>query len=308
MTRRAREAFPGRLPARDVRGHKGTFGTVAVIGGCCAGEVRMIGAAALAAAGALRAGCGLARLVMPGPVLEAGLVMVPSATGRAMAVDAKGEITAAAARRAVAWAAEDSGAMVVGPGLGSGAGAEAVVQGASEVACPLVLDADGLNALARVWTKGRGRVGRGSAVVLTPHPGEFVRLARAAGIRADGVLAGGKRERTEGAQRLAERMGCVVVLKGAGTVVADAERAWVCECADAALATAGTGDVLAGVIGGLMAQAYDGPRSVRGLCAIAVEAHARAAALWRLEHAASAGLMAMELAELVPAALEGWRG
>src|SRR5258706_7176907 len=82
------------LPPRPATGHKGTFGTVAVVGGSCAGNARMIGAPALAARAALRAGCGLVRLAMPGPILSAGIVMTPSATGMRLTVDRRGNIVA----------------------------------------------------------------------------------------------------------------------------------------------------------------------------------------------------------------------
>ena len=88
------------LPPRDPAGHKGTFGTVSVIGGC-ASDPRMIGAPALAARGALRAGAGLARLVLPAPVLDAGLVVEPSATGRAMPTDASGRVVPHEAARVI---------------------------------------------------------------------------------------------------------------------------------------------------------------------------------------------------------------
>src|SRR5690606_19702278 len=80
------------LPPRDPAGHKGTFGTVAIVGGCATPATRMIGAPALAALAALRAGAGLARLVMPAPILDAGLTITPSATGRPLPTDATGAV------------------------------------------------------------------------------------------------------------------------------------------------------------------------------------------------------------------------
>src|SRR5258706_11773808 len=78
------------LPPRPATGHKGTFGTVAVVGGSSAGDSRMIGAPALAATAALRAGCGLVRLAMPGPILSAGIVTTPPAAGTRLGVDGEG--------------------------------------------------------------------------------------------------------------------------------------------------------------------------------------------------------------------------
>jgi hydroxyethylthiazole kinase-like uncharacterized protein yjeF len=349
------------LPRRNPAGHKGTFGTVSVIGGCCAGDVRMLGAPALAAAAALRAGCGLARLVMPERLVEAGLGLVPSATGRAMAVDKGGAVRASGAAGAVRSAMAESDAVVLGPGMGVSKGTVAAVRaalaGLASSRCTLVLDADGLNALAtgRAGTvpgtdgQGQGVWGpRGAGgLVLTPHPGEFARLATKLGLEADAIEPA---RRSAAAQSMAKRMRAVVVLKGARTVVADPERVWVSEAADPALATAGTGDVLAGLIGGLLAATWtargffglaapaaptpaefwpgtgSGPEQAAkyaaealrlrrevgtvdtfGVCVVAVRAHAAAAAAWRKRERASAGLMAMELAAELPAALQRFR-
>ncbi|MDX1500159.1 MAG: ADP/ATP-dependent (S)-NAD(P)H-hydrate dehydratase, partial [Woeseiaceae bacterium] len=109
---------------------------------------------------------------------------------------------------------------------------------------------------------------RGPAV-LTPHPGEFRRLAAALALDDDTASPGGRRD---AAAELARRLGCVVVLKGAGTVVTDGQRTFVNETGNAALATAGTGDVLTGLIAGLLAQGLDPERAA----ALGVEAHALA--------------------------------
>lgn len=298
-----------KLGPRDLRGHKGTFGTVAVVGGCAdEGGVRMIGGAALAAIGALRAGCGLARLAMPEPVLSAGLVIAPSATGVALGVDGNGALVGHEAARRVDELARGSDCLVVGPGLGTSEGARAVtVRAAGQEDCPVVLDADALNCLAD--TKEIRRDVR-CAAVITPHPGEFARLARSMGIAPD--CGGSAGDRANACESLARTLGVVVVLKGAGTVVSDGQRTWVMsgdDAANPALATGGTGDVLGGVIGGLIAQS----RAAGGLtlfdaACLGVFAHARAAGMWRERRRASGGMLAMELAELIPEAVEGLRG
>ncbi|MGD9692903.1 MAG: NAD(P)H-hydrate dehydratase [Phycisphaerales bacterium] len=308
-----------RLPQRDARGHKGTFGTVAVVGGCAdEGGVRMIGGAALAAIGALRAGAGLARLAMPEPVLSSGMVIAPSATGVALAVDGKGSLVGHEAARRIDELSRGSDCLVVGPGLGTGEGARAVtVRAAGQEDCPVVLDADALNCLAE--TKEIRRDIR-CAAVITPHPGEFARLARSLGIPSD--CGESEQERANACESLARTLGVVVVLKGAGTVVSDGHQTWTLQGADAAnpaLSTAGTGDVLSGVIGGVIAQApppvhagsvvvRTGGLSLFDAARVGVVAHARAAGLWRERRKASGGMLAMELAEAIPEAMEGLRG
>lgn len=317
---------PLRLPARDPKGHKGTFGTVVVVGGCAhtaaddefseADGVRMVGGPALCALAALRAGAGLARLLMPEPVLNAGLIIAPSATGVALGVDGDGRVIAHRAAKALDDALTGAHAMVIGPGLGTGAGEESLsLRAVSQEEAPVVVDADALNNLARVpefWRDFRAQA------VLTPHPGEFARLAASIGIGVDG-----KSDPDGAAAALAQRLGCVVVLKGARTAVSDGQRAWALADPNPALATGGSGDVLAGIIGGLLAQYYKRPivageRSVTsermgglGLfdaaCA-GVEAHARAARLWTNRHRTTGGMLATDLLDELPSVIERMRG
>jgi len=305
--------LPG-LPARADASHKGTHGTVVVIGGHAGGEGdrRMVGAPALAGTAALRAGAGLVQLAVPEPIAGHVLEVCPSATAVALPVDEAGELRAHASAGVLDSLIEDARAIVLGPGLGTGAGVEQVVYRVlRQATCPVVLDADGLNAAASMGLRGEDFA---APTVLTPHPGEFRRLAEPLNLRGDP---------TDDATRpglcaaLARALGCVCVLKGAGTVVSDGGRAWVCERGHPCLATGGTGDVLAGVIGGLLAQhapafvvrgrTARGSVSVYDCARIGVEAHARAGEAWAREHDASAGLLAMELAGLVPAELERLR-
>ncbi len=301
------------LPRRESRGHKGTFGTVAVIGGCADdGGVRMIGGAALAAIGALRAGAGLARLAMPEPVLSAGLTIAPSATGVALPVDGGGGLVGHEGAGRIDELSRGSECLVIGPGLGTSEGARAlVVRAVGQGECPVVIDADALNCLAELRDVRRDVR---AAAILTPHPGEFARLARSLGIATD--CGTSEQDRAAACETLAQTLGAVVVLKGAGTVVSDGHRTWTLtgeDAANPALATAGTGDVLAGVIGGLVAQVAGRARGGAGGLALfdcarlGVAAHARAAGLWRERRGASGGMTAMELADLIPEAIEGLR-
>lgn len=302
-------------------GHKGTFGTVAVVGGCALAESRMIGGPAMSALAALRSGAGLARLVMPAPVLDAAMTIAPSVTGVAIPVDQRGEILPHEAARAVDDAVAACTALVIGPGLGRGAGpSAAALRAAMQEDRPVVIDADALNALAS--TPEVRRDFRAHAV-LTPHPGEFKRLASALGIERDADESTNPAKRAGAAERLAQTIGAVVVLKGAGTVVTDGSRTWTNTGGSAALATGGTGDVLSGVVGALIAQHHKAPllagsrtvtseqRGGLGLfdCArLAVHAHAMAADQWVEWAGVSAGMLATDLLDELPAALEALRG
>lgn len=310
------------LPPRDPAGHKGTFGTVAIVGGCATPATRMIGAPALAALAALRAGAGLARLVMPAPILDAGLTITPSATGRPLPTDATGAVIPHEAAAVIDELAHSCTCLAIGPGLGRGDGPRAAaLRAVQQDAVPVIVDADAINALAEIPQLTRDLR---AAAVLTPHPGEFKRLTQSMGLRDD---LGLDRSREAAAESLAQRLGCIVVLKGRGTVVSDGVRTWTATTGNAALATAGTGDVLTGLIAGLVAQ-FVAPPPPPGLpdavrarfprppgrpldlfdaVRLAVHAHGLAADRWVAARSASAGLLAGELADALPATLETLR-
>jgi hydroxyethylthiazole kinase-like uncharacterized protein yjeF len=229
------------LPPRPRDAHKGTFGTLV----CVCGSLDYAGAALLCALSAARAGTGLVAVAVPrslqplfaGRVREAITIGLPE-------TDAGDDIDPAGAGHAVKECAPD--ALVVGPGLRESEGYKALLLGLlARSGPPLVIDGSALNLLAR---SGEWWTGVQRKCVLTPHPGEFARISGAP-VAADPV------ERLERATAAARRFGQVVVLKGAGTVICapDGRRA-VSPYATAALATAGSGDVLAGLIGGLLAQ------------------------------------------------------
>jgi ADP-dependent NAD(P)H-hydrate dehydratase len=307
------------LPARDPEGHKGTFGTVCVVGGCALRESRMFGAPALAARAALRAGAGLAKFTVPSPVLDSAVALTPSATARGLPTDDDGRLIAHEAAEVFDTAASDADAIVIGPGFGpSHAGAASLtIRALAHAECPVVADADALNALAETpdfWLDLR------AAAVFTPHPGEFRRLAEPLRLRGDPT---DQSDRPALAAAMAQRLGVILVLKGAHTVVSDGLRTWVCERGHPCLATAGTGDVLAGLIGGLAAQfVAPGPRSVGGVelprpakkpldlydaTRLGVQAHAIAGEAWARDHDATGGLLAEELADALPGVLESLR-
>lgn len=299
------------LPRRADGSHKGTFGTVAVVGGTCALGRVMVGAPALAALGALRSGAGLVTLVMPRPILPEAIGMAPSATGVAFQVDGQGDLVPELWAPVFDDVVDNASAMVVGPGMGDGAEvADVALRAVQQEHLPVVVDADALNALAGI--RDLFRDFRAPAV-LTPHPGEFRRLAEAMRITADPTLPA---TRPTAAAELAQRLGCIVVLKGAGTVVSDGQRAWVCERGHPCMATAGTGDVLAGVIAGLAAQhstpPLAGPQrpgrlTLYDAARAAVQAHALAGERWASRRAATGGMLAGELADLLPEVIEGLR-
>ncbi len=256
----------------------------------------MIGAPCLAALGALRSGAGLARWRCPSRLSTPRSRSRPSATGTPIPVDAADRIIPAEAARILDEATTTSRAIVVGPGLGVSPETGALaLQSIIQAECPVVIDADAITCLAHHPQLQRDF--RATAV-LTPHPGEFARLARSLGLPEDTTA--------ESAQRLAAFLGAIVVLKGAITVVVDAVTAWEHAGNLPQLGTGGTGDVLAGAIAGLIAQHGNelGPFA----CAQhAVGAHADAARQWGAANDTTGGMLATDLLEFLPPAVHARR-
>lgn len=229
-----------RLPKRERAGNKGSFGKVMVVGG----SRNYVGAPRLTAEGAYRAGAGLVTVAATEEVVRSIAGGLPEATWLPMP-DRDGAI-AKEAVAALREAADSYGVSVIGPGLGQGTEIRDVVAGMIASATgPCVVDADGLNALANIvgWSENVG-----GQLVLTPHPGEMARLL---GRAVDDVQG----DRLAVAVESAAAWGQLVVLKCAHTVIADSDgRVAISPFANPLLAVAGTGDVLAGVIGGLLAQ------------------------------------------------------
>ena len=233
------------LPERPSAAHKGDFGRALIV----AGSSNYVGAAYLAASAATRVGSGLVTLAVPVGILSAVAGKVSEPTYLPLPESEPGEVDAGAAAALIARSLPNYDALLVGCGLGQAPATKALVR---RLLCsgpplpPTVIDADGLNILA---SQGDGWWERLSApTVLTPHPGEMSRLTGASSreIQAD---------RAGYAMRSAAEWNTVTVLKGAHTVVATPEgRAAISPHANAGLASAGTGDVLAGVVAGLVSQ------------------------------------------------------
>lgn len=226
----AQRLAPAKLPrlaARPRTAHKGLYGRVLVVGG----DRGLGGAALLAAQAAQRGGAGLVSLATRDEHVPAALARLPEVMTQGVA----------SANQLLSLAA-NADVLVVGPGLGVQAWGRSLLSAVASRALPQVWDADGLNLLAQ------GGVQLPADAVLTPHPGEAARLL---GISTEQVQA----DRPAAALALARRYQAVVVLKGAGSLIASAdERLALCDRGHPAMAGAGLGDVLAGLLGALRGQ------------------------------------------------------
>ncbi len=224
-----RELVRSLLPPRDPGGHKGTFGRVYVYGG----SVGYTGAPVYAGEAAVRTGSGLVYVGVPGEVYP----IVAARCDAAMAHPVPPDPAALRERMA------GCGAVLLGPGLGRAPETErAVLALLRDLEQPVVLDADGINAVSAHIDELDNRRG---VTVLTPHEGEFARL--------NGSFPGDRREQV--AEAFARRHGCVLVLKGPGTLVAGADgRLFLNTTGNCGMAKGGSGDVLAGMILSLLGQ------------------------------------------------------
>jgi NAD(P)H-hydrate epimerase len=270
----------GMLPARDPRGHKGTFGRLHVV----AGSLDYAGAALMSGAAALRAGCGLVTLFLPASLQPHLAGRVPELVTRALPETTVGEVDDSEAAALISESPHD--ALLVGPGLAPGRATDRLVERLLAQEGPLaVVDAGALEALARLpgWTARLRR-----PCLLTPHPGELRRLGREPG--------SGDEERLEAAVGAADAWRQVVVLKGAHTVIAEpAGRTLLSPFSLPALGSAGTGDVLAGIIASLVGQGL----AAFEAAALGVYLHARAGQRVSRE-LGDAGLMATDLLAHIP--------
>jgi NAD(P)H-hydrate epimerase len=246
----------GLIPERPARGHKGSFGKLLVV----AGSLDYAGAALLVCRAAGRSGVGLVTLAVPESLQPLFAAKVVEATTMALPEDDVEEIDPEPALARILDHEHD--ALVVGPGLRPGRARTELVRSlltvageADEVdAAPIVLDAEALRSMATMdrWWEGERR-----PAVLTPHAGEFERLRAGSGDPApvDGDVSIDDEARLAAAKSAAATWDAVVVLKGARTIIAAPDgTAAVAPFENPALATGGTGDVLAGVIGSLLAQ------------------------------------------------------
>ena len=268
------------LPSRPVEGHKGLFGRLLVVGG----NKQMLGAPVLAGTAALRMGSGLVQIAVPRSILPAALSITPELIGLGL-----GKGTGA---RVLAESAEQADALVLGPGLGSSPVAAGRVGRLVRMDKPMVLDADALNILS---VGKRWPTGLKAHAVLTPHPGEMARLGKLFGRdRVPADDAG----RIEYAVAAAEAFEQVIVLKGSRTIVTDAARVYVNHTGDSSLSKAGSGDVLSGILGCLLAQHLD---RFEAAC-LAVHIHGRAGELAG-EKLGMRSVLARDVIDALPAAI-----
>ncbi len=275
------------LPARRRDAHKGDFGRVLVVGGARG----MIGAPALCANAALRGGAGLVRIAVESPLLEAVGTLAPCAT--AVGLPPLDRFAPPAVWRVLGAAADAADVLAVGPGWSNDAARAAMLRRIlSDAARPVVLDADGLNNLARLpdWPAVVRRRTASSPLVLTPHPAEAQRLLDAARIEVDA-----RRQRGAAAAALAEASGAVLVLKGAGTIVTDARRVYINRTGNPGMATGGSGDVLTGLIAALIGQRL----SPFDAAVLGVFLHGRAGDL-AARRLGEASMMATDLLDVLP--------
>jgi len=242
------------IPERSPRGHKGSFGKLLVI----AGSLDYAGAALLVCRAAGRAGVGLVTLAIPESLQPLFAAKIVEATTMALPEDDVEEVDPEPALSRILDHEHD--ALVVGPGLRPGLATTELVRSLLPTAgeadsAPMVLDAEALRSMATIdhwWDIGDRR-----GAVLTPHPGEFARLRAGSGNTPadDGDLVDDDEARLAAATHAAETWSTVVVLKGARTIIAAPDgTAAIAPFENPALATGGTGDVLAGTVGALLAQ------------------------------------------------------
>lgn len=228
------EAVLNILPDRDENAHKGDFGRILLL----CGSRGYTGAAALAARGALRSGAGLVYLGVPESIYAIEAVKLDEPVVFPLP-DEGGRLSEAAVPEILARLC-NMDAVLIGPGLGQSAGTFQVVKTVLETyPGPVVLDADGINVMAAHMDILRGRT---APTIVTPHPGEFARMGGRSGNRLDAAV------------EMARDLGIIVVLKGHGTVITDADTVYVNPTGNPGMAVGGSGDVLAGIVVSFLGQ------------------------------------------------------
>jgi len=280
----SKEWVAGKLPKRPKDANKGTFGKVLVV----AGSKNYPGAAYLSCAGCYRVGAGLVTLatipvvqnIVSKKLPEVTFIVLPEEDGviGEMALD-------------VLFAKISHDVILIGPGLNKKEGTAKFIYRMLKMGIgdlTFVIDGDGLNILSEIKEWDKLLENYGNSAVLTPHPGEMSRLT---GLSIEEIQA----DREKIAQNFADEWGQVVVLKGANTVIASSTQTAISPFANPILATAGTGDVLAGVIAGLIAQ---GLTTFDASC-VGVYIHGMAGEILR-EKIGEAGALASDLLPLIP--------
>ena len=230
------------LPVRPRFSHKGDFGRVLLV----CGSVGFTGAAALAARAALRTGAGLITVATPRQVWPIVAAKLDEPMVMPMAEDKAGRLSLQAAP-VLAQLLAKADACLIGPGLGRSEELDALVAAlVGEARCPVVLDADGINAMAGHIDRLREAA---CPLILTPHDGEFLRLSPSAALPPADFDT-----RADRAMMLARRLGAVVLLKGYRTAITDGKRLYRNETGNPGMGTGGSGDVLAGMLVSLLGQ------------------------------------------------------
>lgn len=283
MTELNRELVASWLPDRPEDGHKGTFGKVLIVGG----SVGYSGATVLAARAAVRGGTGLVFVGVPRSLWQVAAVKLDEAMPFPLAEDASGRLDYSA-MAPILRRLEGCDAGLVGPGLGqSGALDVLVTETLKNARCPMVADADGLNALSR-HMDSMSQIK--APLILTPHDGEYARLA--------GHLP--ERDREREAAEFACTHGCILVLKGHRTVIAAPDgETFINTTGNHGMAKGGSGDVLSGLILSLLGQGMEPVRAA----AAAVWVHGRAGDL----AAEAKGFRGMTPSDLIEELPRVWR-
>jgi NAD(P)H-hydrate epimerase len=272
------------LPPRQPDSNKGNFGRVLVI----AGSRGMSGAALLCGSAALRGGAGLVRVAVPQEILPIVAAGNPCIMTAPMPQDNQGRFSGTAESALIALA-QSSDVVALGPGLGKSLELTGLVKTLLErLTQPVVLDADGLNALAGA-AEALGQ--HGGALIITPHPGEFARLLQ---IETPEVQA----NRRDLALEFAVRHKLVLVLKGHWTIVTDGQRLYENTTGNPGMATAGSGDVLTGAVAALLGQRLEPFAAAQ----LGVYLHGLAGDLAR-DDVGEVGLIASDLLQYLPRAI-----
>ena len=275
----------GLIPRTEEPAHKYSAGALLVV----AGSKGVTGAPVMVVEGAQRTGCGIIFLATPASAAPDVDLRLTEALVYGVSEDDSGQMDPAALEQ-VLEQAERATAVVVGPGMGTGEEATKLVEGVlREVEAPVLLDADAITNLAG----SNALSNRTAPTVVTPHPGELSRL-----------MESGTKElqarRLHSAREAAEKHGCCVLLKGSDTIVAEDERTAINSTGSVALATAGTGDVLSGVVGALLSRGSEPYEAAR----VGAWVHGRAAELWLEEKSLPVeSFVATDLLSFIPQAV-----
>lgn len=238
-----RNSLAGFPPKRERDAHKGIFGTVLII----SGSSSMRGAAAFAALGALRSGAGLVKVASVEKCIDTISILAPEATYLEMESDDRGFMLFDSSKNMLMKAMEKANAVVIGSGIGVTNDTMEIVRFVvANSPCPVIVDADGINCIAKDIEI---LLNRKSDVILTPHPGEMARL-----LNCDAQTINDNRIMV--AEKYAEKYEVTIVLKGAGTIISDRFNTAANHTGNAGMSKGGSGDILSGIIGSAAAQGF----------------------------------------------------